>query len=291
MGFLTSDWFVMSFSVASVFFFVYSWNEKAIEWLKQRSLGQREEVLKLMKQMHMQTDEKKVTQLMLASSFGLGFLVFLLVMPNFFTALIFGSIVTIAGWSLPTMYVKSLYEKRCNLFVVQLVDALTLMAAGLRAGLSVQQSMERVRTNLSGPVSQEFGEVLHLMALGASQEQAFNQLQERIPRPDVIMLVTTVNMLSQSGGNMSEIFQTIVETIRERQKIERKIESLTANAKYQGLIISFVPAIMFVVFTAADPSFAQKMLGTLPGLIATFVIVTLQIIGGLMIKKIAKIEV
>ncbi len=291
MNIIYQDWFVIPAVGICVFILSFLWNERIIDWLKHRSLGQREEVISLMRLMFIEVDEKKITTTMLLCSFGLGFLLFLACWPNLIIGLILGAIMTVVGWSIPKMVMRNLYEKRCNKFVDQMVDGLTLMANGIKAGLSPAQSMERVRANLPAPISQEFGDMLKSINLGQSQQQALNELARRIPRPDVVMFTTSINILDEAGGNMGETFQTIVNTIRERQKVERKIEALTAQSMMQGMIITMVPFIMLLVFWLTDPGYIRPLFTTVPGIFALIVMLVLQIIGGLMIKKIVKINV
>ena len=131
MNIFYQDWFVIPAIGICVFILSFLWNEKIIAWLKKRSLGQREEVIALMRLMFIEVDEKKITMTMILSSFGLGFLFFLACWPNLIIGLILGSVITILGWSIPKIVMRNLYEKRCDKFVEQMVDGLTLMANGI----------------------------------------------------------------------------------------------------------------------------------------------------------------
>jgi tight adherence protein B len=100
-----------------------------------------------------------------------------------------------------------------------------------------------------------------------------------------------VNILQETGGNMAETFQTITYTVRERQKIEKKIEALTAQGVAQGVIISCVPFFLFIVFLIVDPAFVEPLYTTTLGYIALMTILILIAIGSLAIRKVVKIEV
>ena len=276
---------------ASVFVFAYLMSERIIDQLQKRSLGNREEVFRLMDMMFVDVDKKKVTWLMFLLSFGLGVLVFLAFWPSVIAGIIVGSAVTIAGWSIPKNVMRGLWEKRCNRFVDQMVDGLTIMSNGVKSGLSITQSMERVVTNLSGPIAQEFSLVLNKIRLGMSVEDALNELGERIPRQDVQMFVTAVNILKETGGNLAETFATIVTTIRERQKVEKKIQAMTAQGLMQAVIITLVPFVLLVVFLVIDPNYVKPLFTTPLGWIALAIMLTLQVIGGVMMKKIVTIKV
>ena len=244
-----------------------------------------------MDMMFVEADKRKVTILMFMLSFGLGALVFLVFWPSLLPGIIFGGAVTVAGWSIPKNVMKALWEKRCNRFVDQMVDGLTIMSNGVKSGLGLAQSMERVVSNMAGPIAQEFSLVLNKIRLGMSIEDALNELGDRIPRQDVQMFVTAVNILKETGGNLAETFSTIVTTIRERQKVEKKIQAMTAQGLMQAVIITLVPFVLLIIFLVIDPNYVKPLFSTPLGLVALAIMLTLQVIGGVMMKKIVTIKV
>lgn len=276
---------------ASVFIISYLWLDKIFAFINDRSLGQRDEIIRYLELMFVPVDKDKLTRTLMLVSFGLGGLFLILFWPNVVAGLAFGALFTLIGWNLPKHIIKYLYEKRCSKFTDQMVDAMTILSNGVRAGLSVNQAMDRVVKNLANPISQEFRLVLSQNQIGQTLEDALTELGERIPRPDVQMFVTSVNILKETGGNMAETFQTITFTIRERQKVEKKIEALTAQGIMQGIIVSCIPFILLAVFFAIDPNYIMPLFTTTLGLVALTVVIALQIIGGLMIKKVVTIKV
>lgn len=250
---ITHGAFIYPVITVLTFGLAYKWSDKILQWLYKRSLGQKDEIIKYMELMFVEVDDKKLTWSLVLISVGLGLIFFVLFWPNILMGFVVGGIFTLLGWTIPKYIFKNMYEKRCNLFVNQMVDATTILANGVRAGLSVTQAMDRVAKNLKNPIAQEFRLVLSQNQLGRPIEECLNELGERIPRQDLQMFVTAVNILKETGGNMAETFQTINFTIRERQKIEKKIEALTAQGVMQGVIISMVPFGLLIMFYMADP--------------------------------------
>ncbi|MEN0058712.1 MAG: type II secretion system F family protein [Bdellovibrio sp.] len=291
MRFLYNEWIMIPLVGICVFVVVLLWADKSIAWLHKRSLGQKDEVLKLLRLMGNEVNEKQVTVIILLMSFGLGALTFLALWPNIIFGAILGVALTVAGWQLPLLLVKTVYEQRCNRFVDQMVDGLTIMANGIKAGSNPQESMKRVVEIMGNPMAQEFSQVLYQMQVGDSFENALNDLGNRIPRPDVQMFVTSINILKETGGNLAETFQTIVMVVRERQKVEKKIQALTAQGLMQGIIVTLIPFILMVVFFVVDPAFIKPMFSTTLGLVLLFAMLGLQIIGGVVIKKLVTIKV
>lgn len=274
-----------------IFVFSYFSSDRILDYLHRKSLGGREEVLALMDKMFIDADRKKVTYGMLLGSFGVGIVVFLLVWPHFILGVILGSAFTYIGWTVPKVIMHYLWEKRCARLVDQMVDGMTIMANGIKAGQSLTQSMERVVENIVGPLAQEFSLVLNKVRLGMSVEEALNEFGERIPRQDVQMFVTAVNILKETGGNLAETFQTIVTTVRERQKVEKKIEALTAQGTMQAIIITLVPLLLLGIFLILDPNYVMPLFTKPLGWVCLALMLTLQVIGLIVMKKIVTIKV
>lgn len=291
MSLLSSPFILYPLIAGIVFVISYLWADKVLTWLRGKSLGQKDEIIRYMNLMFIEVNEKQLNITLLLGSLGLGAIFFILLWPNIILGGLVASIFVFIGWNVPKHVFKYLYEKRCDRFVTQMVDATTVLANGIKAGLSVTQAMDRVVQNQPNPISQEFRLVLSQNQLGQSIEDALNELGERIPRPDVQMFVTSVNILKETGGNMAETFQTINFTIRERQKIEKKIEAMTAQGIMQGVIISCVPFGLLAMFYVIDPGYVKPLFSTTLGWILLFITLALQTAGALMIRKIIDIKV
>lgn len=290
-GLLQNPLFVYPSIALSIFGIAYLNSERILEWFLKRTVGQREELYALMDSLYVETDRTKITRSLYLLSFGLATVTFLAFWPNIFAGLLFGVTISIAGWSVPKIILKSMWEKRCNRITDQMVDGMTIMGNGVKSGLSITQSMERVVQNMSGPLAQEFNLILNKIRLGLSVEEALNEFGDRIPRQDVQMFVTSVNILKETGGNLAETFETIVLTVRERQKIEKKIEAMTTQGMTQAVILTLVPFILLIVFLAIDPAFVRPLFTKPLGWVFLFVMLALQVIGGVAMKKIVTIKV
>lgn len=291
MSLFSHEWVVYPLFAISISVAVYMWADKIFMKVYSKSISKKTQVMLHMKLLGMEVDEKKVTRLLLLSSFGIGFLFFFIAWPNISVGVFLGISAGIAGFQLVPIVYKALYEKKCTLFTDQMVDALTIMGNGIKSGSNPQQSMQRVVEIMANPIKSEFSQVLTQTQFGQSFEEALTDLGERIPRADVQMFVTAINILKETGGNLAETFETIVSTIRERQKLEKKISAMTAQGIMQGIIITSIPFILCAVFFAVDPNYMKPMFNTTLGLVLLAAMLALQILGGVMIRKIVTIKV
>jgi tight adherence protein B len=291
MSLFGSSWLVIPGVGLCTFLITYANADRIIAWLKEQSLGNREYVLKQLDIMFVEIDRKRITTGMLLISFGMGALAFIVFWPQVVFGLGIGAVLTFVGWKIPKKMVDWYYARRASLFVDQMVDGLTLMSNGLKSGLSIPQAMKLIVDNMPNPISQEFELMLSQNTLGVSLEEVLNELAKRIPYPDVQMFVTAVNILKDTGGNLAETFDTIVKTIRERIKVEKKIAAVTAQGVTQGTIITLTPFVLLLVFYFLDANYIAPLFNRTLGWIILLVMLTLQIIGGLLIRKIVRIKV
>lgn len=275
----------------SVVYIAYRYSERFLEWLRFQSVGTRDYIVERLALMFIEVQPNTVLFTLFGMSFGLGLVVFFLLMPQLFPALLVSSVITFAGWRLPKPIVDMIYFRRVKKFTLQMIDGLSLMSNGMKSGLSIVQSMGLVVQELPDPIRQEFNLVLSENKLGVSVEEAFNNLAKRIQSDDVEMFVTSVNILKETGGNLAETFDTITTTIRERIKLEQKIDAMTAMGRMQGMILLCVPGVLGLFIYSSDPDFMKPLFTTTLGWIILMVVVGLELLAYFTISKIVKIDV
>lgn len=275
----------------SVAFIAYHYSEQFLEWLRFQSIGTRDFIVERLNQMFIEVSPQKVLLGQFLLSGGLGAIVFLAFLPQFIPGLLFGLVVTAAGWKAPKPIVEWIYRRRVKQFTYQMIDGLGLMSNGMKSGLSVVQSLGLVVNEMPNPIRQEFQLVLNENKLGVSVEEAFNNLAKRIQSDDVEMFVTSVNILKETGGNLAETFDTITTTIRERIKLEKKIDAMTFMGFFQGMILLSVPGVMGTIMYMSDSNFMKPLFTTPVGWVIIFIILALEIAAYVTISKIVKIDV
>ena len=275
----------------SIFILAYQYSKKFLDWLRFQSLGTRDYIVERLGMMFIEIPPQKILLWLFSGSFGLGTIVFLAFLPNLFPGIPFAIAVAIAGWKAPKPVVDWMYKRRVEKFVLQMVDALSLMSNGLKSGLSVVQSLGLVAQEMPNPIQQEFNLVLSENKLGVPLEEAFQNLGKRIKTEDVEMFVTSINILKETGGNLAETFDTIVSTIRDRIKVENKIAALTAQGFYQGMFVMMIIPILAVALYVSDPDFMRPLFTTPMGWVIIMVILVLELVAFVVIKKVIKIDV
>ena len=197
-----------------------------------------------------------------------------------------------AGWQNgESPLAKWLDAKRRAAFNAQLPEALATMTNALRAGFSISQAFDSVVEQGDRPMSEEFAILQQQLRIGMSFEDALESLSQRVGSDDLTLVTTAILVSRKTGGNVTEIFDKISETIRGRMRVERKVKSLTAQGRLQGIIVSLMPLFLGVVMTLIKPGLMIPFLTSAAGLLAVAAMCALIFVGWLMIRKIVKIDV
>ena len=239
---------------------------------------------------------KKITELGIIASIAAFFIFFipLLDFSNMISSLSGVLLGLSAGafvFTLPGRYVKLLRERRRVKFNEQLVDALGTMSNALRAGFSINQAFESVVKTGEKPISQEFSVFMQQLRIGMSFDEALISLEQRVASDDLTLVCTSIDIARRTGGNLTEIFDRISETIRGRMKIENRVKTLTAQGRFQGIIVSVLPVLLGIILPMLKPSMMMPFLMSTKGIIAVAVMFALITFGWLIIRKIIRIDV
>ncbi len=203
-------------------------------------------------------------------------------------AIVIGAVV---GWVLPGWITFYLHKRYVDKFDLQLLDGLGMLSNGLRSGLSLQQAMGLVANEMPTPISQEFKLVITEYNYGKTLDEAYERLAKRVPSVDLGITVEAILVLRSTGANLVETFDIIVDTVRERKKVEGKIKSLTAMGVMQGIILGSMPFILMKVLQLINPDYMQPFFSTTMGWVMFGLVIVLVILGGLAIKSIITIDV
>lgn len=194
------------------------------------------------------------------------------------------------GAAAPIFLLKQRKKKRTLALETQLGDALIVVCNCLRSGLTFQQAMETISTEMTEPINVEFGRALNEMNYGVTLEQALNEMGKRIKSADLMLTISAVSIQRQTGGNLSEILETISETIKERMKIKHEIKTMTAQGRISGLIIGALPIGIMAILMVMSPEYIKLLFTESIGRYMLLTGVFMESIGFIIIKKIVTIK-
>jgi len=127
----------------------------------------------------------------------------------------------------------------------QLGDAVRALAAGLRAGLSLSQSIAYAADEGDPPLSTAFRRVADSVALGEGLEPTLERWATEVGTDDALLVVGVLALHRKSGGDLPRVLDRLAETLRERTSAAQEVRALTAQARLSGAILGLLPVGFF----------------------------------------------
>lgn len=202
-----------------------------------------------------------------------------------------GILLALIGAALPAIQLKRQQNQRLRLFAEQLPDFLNLVIGSLRAGYGLLQALTVVQDEMPEPMSTEFSRVIKETALGFSVGEALDHLVQRIDNEDLELIVTSIHIQTEVGGNLAEVMDTISHTIRDRIQLNGEIRVMTTQQRTTAAILSALPFIVGTLLMLINPTYMMRMFE--PGLtliipIGAFLLI---IVGNLVMNRLMKIAI
>lgn len=196
-----------------------------------------------------------------------------------------------AGFFVPSLVIRHLRRRRLNRLEEQLVGGIQTLASGVRAGLNLVQSMQLVARDGPIPLRQEFAHMLREYEFGMSLEDAMNNAAARIGSGDFRLLFAALLTHRERGGDLGETLDRIAESIREIQRLENRVKTLTAQGRATARWLGAMPGVVLAILYFIMREDVQRLFVDDMGKLILVMILILNILGFLWVRKIVAIDI
>lgn len=198
--------------------------------------------------------------------------------------------ICVLGFAVPPIMVRQSRNKQQQLFNKQLGESLTIMSNCMRSGYSFQQAMHSISREMPQPIAGEFGRVVREINYGATLEQALNNMARRVNSKDFELLISAVMTSVQVGANLSEILDTISETITDRIRLREEVRVFSAQGRMSGIIIGLLPVAVILFLMILNPEYFMGFANNFIGKVLLVASACLEVTGFFIINRIVDIK-
>ncbi len=202
-----------------------------------------------------------------------------------------GLIAGAVAFRVPGLLLQSKIKSRNETFQRRLLDVTLGLANGLKSGAAPVQALLAVTRDIGGPVGEEFSLLLHEHRhFGIALPECLERLGRRMPGEDLQLLITAMRLTLNSGGGLAEMLLKITDTIRHRVEFHEKLHTLTAQGRFESIAMASAPLVAFLILYLIDPTLMKPLVTTQVGGIALGIVVVMETLGFLWIRRILTIE-
>ncbi|HBC86903.1 MAG TPA: hypothetical protein DCZ94_08115 [Lentisphaeria bacterium] len=234
---------------------------------------------------------ENLVSLTIILSSGLFLVGFLLADANVVAGIILGLTMSAFGLFVPHMVISHLIRKRLEKLGDELPGTLEILASSLRAGLNLQQAINRNIDRMPPMAAQEFNIVLYECKLGKSLTEALDNFASRTGLMDIKLIAIASELSLKHGGNLAETYHNLSKLIREREIFHKEVTALTTEGRMQAVIMTILPFTIIILMTLIRRGEMLEFLASPIGVGSVLTVFVMQVIAYIWINKIVDIDI
>ncbi|WP_204115197.1 type II secretion system F family protein [Shimia biformata] len=195
------------------------------------------------------------------------------------------------GFIAPIIFVRLRSQKKSDMLVKQLPDALDMLSRGLKVGHPLNNTIGVIAQEMPDPISTEFGIVFDQVSYGDDLPEAFQEFAERVNLEDVHYLSASIGIQYGTGGDLANVIEVLSKTVRDRISMRKRIRAISSEGRLSALFLSALPFVIFGFTSYMTPSYYGGVASDplFKPMAATVVILTL--VTMLTLKKLVEFRV
>lgn len=161
----------------------------------------------------------------------------------------------------------------------QLPDMLFLLARSLRAGMSIDQSIQILGDHGVAPLSREFSRMHRQLELGLGLPQVLQVAADRVQFVDFRVFASVLSLHRSTGGNLPVIVDRLAHTTRDHNHLRGYYRTATALGRYGTVIILALASIVLFYVWFFHRDLAILYLQSTEGIVLLVIGILLIIVG------------
>lgn len=172
----------------------------------------------------------------------------------------------------------------------QLPDAFRMLSGSVRAGQTLEQAIDYYAAHGVEPLAEQFAHSSALMRLGMSPAQALQATAGRVRLLDFDLLVSTVGLYTQTGGNLVLLLERLADSVRDRNQFAGQFFAATAQARIVAVAIGITAPLILLYYALAEPEHVQAFFASSTGWLILGGCAVLEVIGVVWLWNILNID-
>jgi tight adherence protein B len=160
-----------------------------------------------------------------------------------------------AGLGLPRWLLGFTIGRRKKAFTKEFANAIDVIVRGVKAGLPLNECLKIIANESAEPVAPEFRQIVEGLKVGVTLEDGLKKMYQRMPVAEVNFFQIVLTIQQKTGGNLSEALGNLSAVLRDRKRLQGKIQALSSEAKASAGIIGSLPIVVMGLVYATTPDY------------------------------------
>lgn len=186
---------------------------------------------------------------------------------------------------LPRWILNRLTRRRQSKFTNEFANAVDIIVRGVKSGLPLTECLAIIARESPQPIQAEFTELVEQQRVGVPLSEAFERMITRMPLPEVRFFSIVIAIQAQAGGNLSEALGNLSGVLRDRKRLQAKVQALSAEAKASAAVLGSLPIVVMVLVYISTPGYITLLWTTQVGQLLLVIGGIWMTMGVLVMKK------
>ncbi|MER6121820.1 type II secretion system F family protein [Streptomyces sp. NPDC001795] len=196
----------------------------------------------------------------------------------------------VAVWS-AVIFLNWQRQKRIEAFINQLPDVARLLANATAAGLALRTALAMAAEELEAPAGEELARVADQLTLGRSVDDTLDELAERLPSRELIVLVTTLVLANKAGGSVVSSLRNLTQTLEDRKETRREVRTMLSEVNATAFTVPMLGLGSLILVNSSNKGALERVTGSPLGQGLVLLSLGLYAVGFFVIRRLGKIEV
>ena len=188
------------------------------------------------------------------------------------------------------VFIKSREAATLRAFEDGLADFLTIIASGLRSGMSFAQAVDSAAMEGTGEVVRQIRRALAEVQVGSTLDTALARVATRMHSDDLAWTISALRIQREVGGNLSKILDTASSTIRGRAELRREVRALSAEGRLSAYVLLALPLGIFGFLLLSRRDYVRIFWTEPVGIFMLTMFFTFVLVGWFWIRKIVMVK-
>jgi tight adherence protein B len=163
------------------------------------------------------------------------------------------------GFGLPRWVLSFMRNRRLKKFTTEFANSIDMIVRSVKSGLPTNEALKMVAREAPVPVGPEFAALVEGLKIGVTLEQGLKRMYERIPTSEVSFFAIVMTIQQKSGGNLSEALSNLSGVLRDRKRLQGKIQAMSSEAKASAMIIGSLPPGVMTLVYLSTPDYIKAL--------------------------------
>lgn len=191
----------------------------------------------------------------------------------------------------PKIIIDRIVRKRREKLEQQASDVMLSLSSSLKSGLTVEQAVDDIATNMKAPAAQEFGLIRQRIESGQLPAAAFRAADARLQIPRLTLIFQTIVVSLERGGRLASLMDRLAAATKEIERVEERVRTETAGIRMSSNIMLAMPVLICSLLYIIEPNQVLILFDTFVGNVILVFALCLEVGAYFIIQRLIDLDV